>query len=87
LEFGFYSGKRFDSLLLAKESHLTFPKFPNPRKDYMIAPVELVNGSERHLGGRPTKRTPEGNRMLRRNVKIPFGSSLTPEITLTHGEP
>ena len=30
----------------------------------MIAPVQLVNGSERHLGGRPTKRTPERENLL-----------------------
>jgi hypothetical protein len=41
-----------------------FPKFPNLRKGYMIAPVELANGSERHLGGRPTKTTPERENLL-----------------------
>lgn len=30
----------------------------------MIAPVQLINASERHLGGRPTKRTPERENLL-----------------------
>jgi len=42
----------------------SIPKFSNLVKGHMMVSMQLVNGSEKHLGDRPTKRTPERENLL-----------------------
>ncbi len=61
---GLVDSMRERSVPRSRENPRSILKFSNLIKGYMMASVQLVNTREKHLGGRPTKRTPKRENLL-----------------------